>query len=352
MKRANRIWIGLLVIILTVGSFSACSEKIDLNEIEVIDLTCAVGAPLPDPSDFVMNLPDGVTVRYAKEYRFDAVGSYTLKLVLSDEKGNELKKTVRFTLIIDDVPPTISGAKDISVSIGDGISYKSGVTVSDNLAGATLTVDSSNVDLTKEGRYVVRYVATDVAGNVTTVEKSVYVYEKRVTLEMLNEKLDAIIDTIITPDMTKEEKCRRIYYYVYDNVSYVSISDKADWVRAAYDGLSDRQGDCFTYYALSKAFFERLGIENMCIQRTAEASQSLGETHFWNYVNIGDAQNPQWYHFDTTHLNDAAYTRRLVLITEAQLQRYNNSRKDGGNFYRYDRTGYPVSATGEITALP
>jgi hypothetical protein len=217
-----------------------------------------------------------------------------------------------------------------------------------------LEIDSSQVDLTREGRYQIRYIATDAAGNVTTVLKTVYVYEKKVTREMLNEELDRIISSLgITADMTKEEQCRRIYYYVYDNVSYVSLSDKADWVRAAYDGLSDRQGDCFTYYALSKAFFERLGIENMCIQRTMEASTRLGETHFWNYVNIGDAQNPQWYHFDTTHLKDRNYTRRLVLITEEQLQRYNNDvRDDNGDFYRYDSTGYPTPATKQITALP
>jgi len=69
------------------------------------------------------------------------------------------------------------------------------------------------------------------------------------------EKIGAVCDEILEPDMTKEQQLRAVYRYVYDHIAYVSDSDKSDWVRAAYDGLFVAgAGDCFNYAAAAQAF--------------------------------------------------------------------------------------------------
>ena len=152
--------------------------------------------------------------------------------------------------------------------------------------------------------------------------------------------------------MNTQQKLRAIYDYVYDNIAYVSTSDKSSWVRAAYNGLVNRNGDCFTYFALAKAMMERVGIENMDIQRSPEVVAMVDERHYWSLVNIGTESTPQWYHFDACHLNDI--TRPWgFLMTDAQLLQYSDRREnaDGisGYFYAYNTAAYPQTATEIIT---
>ena len=355
MKHTGRVFCLLLSLIIIIGAFVACSEDTSaLENVQIQPLYWPVGVPLPEASAFLVNKPDGVQARYAQSNQFNNVGIYNLDIILSDENGTELTKSVQFTLLEDTTPPTLSGIKDIGAYIGKPISYKNGISFSDNCSCAVdLQIDSSKVDLYTVGSYPVTYTAIDAAGNRTVAEAKVHVYDFEITSDMLNEKLDPIIARIIKPNMTTTDKCLAIYYYVYDNIRYVSTSDKSDWVRAAYLGLDEGQGDCYTYFALSKAFFERLGIPNMEIQRSADASKILGETHFWNYVNIGDTENPRWYHFDATHLRDTNFTRKLWLITEQQLMYCNRNFRDSKNrdyFYQYDKTGYPISATTVINS--
>ena len=354
MQNRKRALCLLLALILVMGMLASCGKDTSMLEaLELRSLCWAVGAPLPDASAFVPNMPAGVSARFAQNYQFHDVGVYDLMIILSNENGAEVSRNVQFTLLVDNTPPVLEGVKDIGTYLSASISYKKNVTVRDNCDGEIdLQIDTSRVNLFAVGSYPVVYTATDLAGNRTIVEIKVNVYEYEITEEMLYARLDPIISQIITPQMTKEEQCRAVYRYVFNSVAYISTSDKTDWIRSAYFGLEDGEGDCYTYYALSKAFLDRLGIENMCIQRSASASAQLGETHYWNYVNIGSSEAPQWYHFDTTHLNDRNYTGKLDLITEEQLQRYNNFLRpsaERGAFYDYDHTGYPISASRIIT---
>jgi hypothetical protein len=298
-------------------------------------------------------MPDGYTARFATDYSFSATGDYTLTLIVQSAGGRETQYEVAFSLILDTEAPTISGAQDISAYLGDGISYRSGVSTADNCdSGVTLTVDTSAVDLTAEGTYPVIYTATDAAGNTATVEVYLYLYREKITEEALYAELDALIAEYISTDASLEQQVRDVYTYVYYNITYDSYSDKSDWVRAAYDGLRTGKGDCFTYFALSKAFFNRLGIENMDIQRTPGI---VSERHYWNYVNISrDSGNPQWYHFDACRLSGVQHNG--CLLTDTQVQAYTKQRadKDGntGYFYVYDTAAYPASATKIITQTP
>ena len=175
----------------------------------------------------------------------------------------------------------------------------------------------------------------------------VYVYEESITEADLYRLLDPVIEERISKNISTEQQAKEIYYFVSTHVTYVAYSNKSDWVRAAYDGLRTGQGDCYTYFALSKAFFNRLGISTMDIHRTEGI---VDERHYWNYVNIGTEQSPRWYHFDATPLRGDYHSG--CLLTDAQIACYNRTRADEngvtGYFYAYDASEYPPSDTRVI----
>ena len=348
-KRSTAAMLVCLSILILL--FSACTQKQEPSAtLAVKNLTWAVGTPLPLPSDFVSELPQDCTVRFASEYTYSNLGSYTVQLILTDADGRESTHFAGFTLVLDEEPPQIHGVNDLSVTLNGGLSYRSGITVTDNCDGkVTLEVDSSLVDTTKEGAYPVTYTATDAAGKKTVKQVTVYVYREEVTEAMLYAEVDRLIDSEISKNASKERMARDVFEYVYYHVDYVSDSDKSDWVRAAYDGIRTGRGDCFTYFALSKAFFNRLGIQTMDIQRTEGIVE---ERHYWNYVNIGSAEAPEWYHFDACRIKDI--TGWGCLVTDAQLAVFNSYRTDENGvseyFYAYNASAYPKSA--EIVISP
>ena len=122
-------------------------------------------------------------------------------------------------------------------------------------------------------------------------------------------------------------------------ITLLGDADHADWVRSAYEALlGSREGDCFGYASVAKAFCMRMGVEYHVIQRTEGVTV---DTHFWLLVNVGTESEPLWYHFDCTPLQIPA-ANRGCLMTDAQLRDYNQKRK---NFYAFDASSYPVSTT-------
>ena len=250
--------------------------------------------------------------------------------------------------LADTSPPVITGARDLTVYLGESVAYRKNVTVSDDSGEATLTVDSSRVDTSKEGIYAVVYTATDPSGNSSSVTIMVRVIKPGVSLDELNAALDGVIAKIITPGMNKEAKARAVYEYVRNHIAYVSTSDKSDWRAEAYRALFvTGNGDCFSYFAAAKAFFERLGIDNLDIQRSPGL---LDETHYWNLINISDNPDmPSWYHFDSCRLRNDEYNHSGCLLTEVQIKAYSIVRP---HFYAYDSTGYPKTSEKIITPTP
>jgi len=295
-------------------------------------------------------MPDGYTVRFAEDYAFSNQGTYSLRLVFADESGKETEREVELRLIRDEEPPTLTGASDLSVCVGDGVSYRAGVETKDNCdAPVMLKIDSSAVNTAAEGQYPVVYTAIDGAGNVTTVTVTVYVYLQAVTEEMLWVEIDRLIASNIPQSATTEAQVRAVYHCVYDSIEYTSHSDKSDWVRAAYEGIRTGQGDCYTYFALSKAFLTRLGIESMDIQRTKGI---VTERHYWNYVNLGTQDSPRWYHLDACHILGEPKPFGC-LLTDAQIAAFSAQRTDSNGisnyFYAFDSAAYPASDTKIIT---
>ena len=97
---------------------------------------------------------------------------------------------------------------------------------------------------------------------------------------------------------------------------------------------------------------ERVGIENMDVERLPELAIMVNERHYWSLVNIGTETEPKWYHFDACHLNDIGRPWGF-LMTDEQLITYSEARENkngiSGYFYSYDTSLYPARATEIIT---
>jgi hypothetical protein len=216
-----------------------------------------------------------------------------------------------------------------------------------------------NTDAVKSdvvGRYKIIYTATDAAGNSSSVTTTLEVLERRITREELMEKIAALSARLgITKNLSDEEKCRRIYGYVNSPTSLPSAAtivftdesntDRSDWMREAYLTLERGSGDCYSYFAVSKAFFEYFGIENRDIERSKDVTTQPG-THFWAMVKLENGSNKGWYYYDATRLLVPHNTGSGCLFTEAQLDNYNTKVKIG--FLTYDHTGYPTASSKTI----
>lgn len=246
----------------------------------------------------------------------------------------------------DVTPPVINGVHELTVEAGGNISYKSGVSAYDDRDGEIpFTVDNSAVNLNIPGDYPVIYSAADSAGNRAQEETILHVIStdppkapkqpapETPAPEMPDRETavyamaDEILGQIITAGMSQYQQAEAIYWWVHGNISYVDTSEKDDWVKAAYTGLSTRRGDCFVYASVSKAMLTRAGIPNMDI-----AKIPTGTLHYWNLIDIGEG----WHHFDTTRRMDGA---TFFYLTDAELMEYSNAHNRS---HAYDKSLYPA----------
>ncbi len=268
-----------------------------------------------------------VTFSFRQEPDVTLPGEQTVEIIASDQGGNETVKEARLTLQTDEEAPVISGVSDLSVLVGSSISYKKNVTVTDNCPERlSFTVDNSAVNLSVEGVYPITYIARDYAGNETTAEANVTVRPRVYDENEVYAMADAVLARIITPEMSPLDKVHAIYNYNRSHISYLSHSEKGNWVRAAYEGLADGKGDCYVYACTAKALLTRAGIANMDIAKIPSRT-----SHFWNLVDIGEG----WYHFDTTPRKDHP---TIIMWSEAQLMEYSAIHYGSHN---YDHSLYP-----------
>lgn len=238
----------------------------------------------------------------------------------------------------DTCPPVIEGVKDILVYAGDAVSYRSGVTVTDDRdEKPALDVDSSMVDLSTPGSYVVTYLARDEAGNHNSAAATVTVLAaaaEHTELQEIFDAVDAELAAIITEEMTLQQKVRAVYDWAHTSLSYHGHSDRGDYYQAAYEMLTTRQGDCYGYFAVSKLMFERLGIPTIDVEKVKNHEED--SNHYWSLVSI-DGGNT-YYHFDCTPRLGTPFD--FCLITDAELDGYSAEHKFSHN---RDTSLYPAT---------
>ena len=313
--------------------------KVLTGNIEIVDTTpptadAAAGTvwlgDQPEAKTFVKNIRDvtGVTARFKEDYDFTEEGKKKAVVVLTDTSGNESEVPVSIRVRKDTEPPVISGAYDRQVAMGETISYKKNIEVTDNRdTDLTFEVDNSKVNLKQEGTWPVIYSAQDAAGNRASRKITVTVKQAAVSQEQVNELCDSILAKITKETMPKKEKAHAIYEWSRGNISYTGDSDKSDWLAEACRGMTRKQGDCFTYFSVSKAMLTRVGIENMDITRVGGKTR-----HYWSLISCGDG----WYHFDSCPNKDHKET---FMMTDQEVEKFTRLR--GNHYYTYDKTRYP-----------
>lgn len=268
---------------------------------------------------------------------------------------------------VDREPPVIKlkSGDAIFVMVGEQVTWRDKVSVTDDSGNVTLKFDAEKINTDIEGTYRITYTATDAKGNVTektfpvVIKRAEYSYNQMESL--IKKKAESLG---ITSSMSKKEIVKAVYNYVnspdktpekanfvFENESNIPNIDRdnweSDWVEETVRALASGEGDCYTYYSVSKAFFEVFGIENVGIQR--DFTSEKDGTHFWLMVNIGDSSTPQWYYYDATRLAGQFEdgTRNACLITLAKLQSYQPT-KSGIQLYIFDPSKHPTASTAEV----
>ena len=269
----------------------------------------------------------------------------------------------------DTQPPTIQASSTQIVGYkGVPPTYKKYVTVTDNKDAPEdilLQWDSRNVDINKVGTYKVGYQAIDSAGNISKPFVITYIVEEesRFTRTNLDPKIASLASGLgITQNMSKRDKVEAIFDYVHNLFKYADDSNinpidrskwKKDWIEEAMLTIENKTGDCYSYYSLSKAFFEYFGIENIGIMRDPDSS--LEGTHYWSIVNIGENGKDSWYYYDATRLAGTFGdgSSDACLITQETLNTHRTS-KGADDFYLMcnDSAYLDFSSAGGINKLP
>lgn len=326
----------------------AYKKKTYQSSLHIVDTTPPTGTPVAQiiyndetltATDFVTDVQDITETQIAFETMpdFTKVGEQTVCVLLTDTSGNVGRVQAQLTVIADTTFPMFSAMEALTVNIGQTVSYRKGITATDDRDGElTYQIDSSNVNLEKEGTYTITYTATDSSGNTTTAERTIHVSSSLViNQELVEEKAKEILSKIIKEGMSDHDKIYTIFYYVRKNVAYSTAPNK-DIYSAAYHAMVKRKGDCYNYFAMAKVLLDQCGIDNLPVERYKGRS-----SHYWLLVNIGTG----WYHYDPSpqSLEDPF---RCFMKTDAQVKAYSKSRTDGKNdYYKFDETKYPARAT-------
>ena len=271
---------------------------------------------------------------------------------------------VFFASLGDKEPPVIEAVNGdvVTITRGENFSYRNQVKVTDNSGKECELEWRSELDQNTAGSYKVKYRATDPSGNVEYLTITVKVIEMNVE----NDELMALVEDFAKSKLgydrataqkngySKEKIVRDIYNFVRDplqssgleaNIEFVDMSNaqsardaakanaknrkgwKTDWKEEAKLTLTmpNMKGDCYSYYSVSKAFFEYFDIPNIGIQRAEDSTQ--GGTHYWQAVNIGTSTSPKWYYYDSTRIGShftsgGKKDKNSCLITEERLLSY------------------------------
>ncbi len=109
------------------------------------------------------------------------VGTYIIKYTIEDRDGNIAEAEREVTVVSN--KPSITGIDSVTIKVGEEFDPMAGVTITDDfdtIDQLKVTVDKGDFDNTKAGTYIIKYVVEDSDKNVTVVERTVIVEEKRV----------------------------------------------------------------------------------------------------------------------------------------------------------------------------
>ncbi len=92
------------------------------------------------------------------------------------------------TVVVDTTAPIISGANEITITVGDSFDPTSGITAIDNVDGnlSSQIVVTGAFDIQVAGTYIITYTVSDLAGNQTVVNRTLIVKLQAIDQAILN----------------------------------------------------------------------------------------------------------------------------------------------------------------------
>lgn len=236
----------------------------------------------------------------------------------------------------DTEAPSLSGVTDLTVYAGDAISYRSGITVTDDTdPEPQLYVDSTQVDLSTPGVYIVTYTAADSSGNQASQSTTVTVLPvKQSGTDALHAAAEKLLSYILLDNMTTREQVEAIYRWAHNDLRYSGHMDKSDWERAAYTMLTEGCGDCYGYFSVTKLLFDMLNIPNIDVQKVR--NHETDSDHYWSLVSVDGGKT--YYHFDATPR--IGQVEDFCLVTDEFLDAYSQENK---NSHNRDKSLYPAT---------
>jgi hypothetical protein len=231
---------------------------------------------------------------------FEVPGTSDLTLSVTDSSGNTSTLVITVT-VADDIPPVVNGATKIVKGLTETLTLSdifAELTVSDNvdsnlsldLISDTYTGNSSNV-----GSYLVKYKATDTAGNITYHDVRVWVVDNQAPAWIIN---DYFVNLGINESMTRAELVSLLQSagMIGSDISYTVtfLSDE-------YSGNEEIEG---AYSVVMNITYENGSEEQIAVQMnvpepvsddviTVEPEENLtGFQKLWN--GITDFGNKAW----------------------------------------------------------
>lgn len=225
---------------------------------------------------------------------------------------------------VDYFPPSIFSPNEIRVILGQEPDLSRDIRGYDSRDGdVPVEIDTSELKTDTLGYYTIKCSAEDKAGNraertvtvvVTDWDGETEAADPAEVQALKEETLDTLF-----PDgyehLSERSRAETVYGWITENIRYRGGPKEMDILKAkreddaVWEGLSDRHGNCYTFYAVSAALLRGVGLEVRRVWSTAP-----GEMHFWNLVRIDGS----WLHFDTTP-NFNGDILGLFLLTDEEL---------------------------------
>lgn len=152
------------------------------------------------------------------------------------------------------------------------------------------------------------YVNMNSFGRVNIQIEKIYTPDM---IASINEKIDGIINEVITDHMTDEEKIKTIHDYIINHTIYDDersnqikngeITDYVGTSNTAYGPLFLGKAICGGYTDAMALFLDRFGIPNYKIS---------SDNHIWNFVYV----NGNWKHLDLTWDDPVVNTGENMLL--------------------------------------
>lgn len=285
-----------------------------------------------EASDFISQINDQTDVDITFENKPDISkeGNQTVGIILKDAANNKTKYKAILTLKKDTEPPFINTVNTILSNMGETISYKNNVVVTDNRdKNISLNIDSSEVNYNKPGTYYVRYAACDLAGNESSKKVKVIILtenDMKVKIETLK-LADQFIKKVVKNQKTKQDIIEQCFDYIRKHFKYNGLhqGNFENYYIDARTGFKTLTGDCLVSNGMLRVICERLDIPTMIVERT-----SVGRpNHYWILADTGDG----WYHYDAFNQK-----HRIYKWTDDHLIAWS---KQNHHYQDFDQSRYP-----------